>query len=619
MGNGNLKRRNRKTEDLRLHNWKTDDQHTARLKRQTGFTLLRHFAFRISHFAFRIMHFAFSIFHFRFPYLRFLFPIYCFLSIACNKNDKPAPAPPAGPFNFSYASVDGARGSYKFNNASLQPVISIAFSSPVHSLNAASRIRFTDKNNNPIPFSVSFANNDSIVRVTPNASLSYLTKYTIAVSSELQSSAFVRLNSALNINLLTKLDSSYKFPVVSDEQLLNIIQRQHFKYFWEFGHPVSGLARERNNSGDVVTSGGSGFGVMAIIAAIHRNFITRQEGLDRIAKIVSFLKTNAQHVHGAYPHWLNGATGAIVPFSEKDNGADLVETSYLFMGLITARQYFSELTPQETSLRNDIQFLYDRVEWDFFRKNNENVLYWHFSNNYQWEMNLPIRGWNETLITYVMAASSTTHSIPKEVYQNGFAQNGAIQNNNSYYGIHLPLGPSFGGPLFFAHYSFLGIDPRGLKDAYADYFEQNKNHSLIHYEYSRQNPRKYFGYSDSVWGLTASDDPFVGYKAHEPSKDNGVVSPTAALSSFPYTPEESMKALKFSYYVLGDKLFKEYGFVDAFSLDEPWFANTFLAIDQGPIIIMIENHRSGLLWDLFMSAPEVKTGLTKLGFESPKL
>ncbi len=616
MGNGKWEYKTSSIDDKSL---KIHIQHELLLNNQPAIQPFLHFPFRISHHAFCISHFAFRILYYAFRNTSFLFPIFCFLTIACNKNDKPDPAPPAGPFNFSYASVDGARGSYKFNNASVQPVISIAFSSPVHSLNAASKIRFTDKNNNPIPFSVSFANNDSIVRITPNASLSYLTKYTIAISSELQSSAFVRLNSALNINLLTKLDSSYKFPIVTDEQLLNIVQRQHFKYFWEFGHPISGLARERNNSGDVVTSGGSGFGVMAIIAAIHRNFITRQEGLDRIAKIVAFLKTNAQHVHGAYPHWLNGATGAIVPFSEKDNGADLVETSYLFMGLITARQYFNELTPQETNLRNDIQFLYDRVEWDFFRKNNENVLYWHFSNNYQWEMNLPIRGWNETLITYVMAASSNTHSIPKEVYQNGFAQNGTIQNNNSYYGIHLLLGPSFSGPLFFARYSFLGIDPRGLKDAYADYFEQNKNHSLIHYEYSRQNPKKYFGYSDSVWGLTASDDPFVGYMAHEPSKDNGVVSPTAALSSFPYTPEESMKALKFYYYVLGDKLFKEYGFVDAFSLDEPWFANTFLAIDQGPIIIMIENHRSGLLWDLFMSAPEVKAGLTKLGFESPKL
>lgn len=378
------------------------------------------------------------------------------------------------------------------------------------------------------------------------------------------------------------------------------------------------MARERNTSGDLVTSGGSGFGIMAIVTAIHRNFITRTEGLARIQKIVSFLKNNAQKFHGTFPHWLNGATGAVIPFSTKDNGADLVETSYLMQGLLTARQYFNGADAVETGLRNDINTISNGVEWNWFRQGNQNVLYWHWSSNYNWEMNHKIQGWNESLITYVLAASSTTFSIPKIVYDNGWASNGGMRNNNLYYGIQLPLGPSLGGPLFFAHYSFLGISPNNLTDAYANYFTQNKNHTLINYNYSKANPKNYFGYSDSVWGLTASDIQ-NGYTASSPTNDVGVIAPTAALSSLPYTPVESMQALKFFYYKLGDKIWKEYGFVDAFSLHDPWFASTFLAIDQGPIIIMIENYRSKLLWDLFTSCPEVKNGMKALGFQAPYL
>jgi hypothetical protein len=401
-------------------------------------------------------------------------------------------------------------------------------------------------------------------------------------------------------------------PLISDEALLTEVQKQTFKYFWDFGHPASGMARERNTSGDLVTSGGSGFGIMSLIVGIERGFITRAEGIERMDKILDFLET-ADRFHGAWSHWINGSNGDVIPFSASDNGGDLVETAFLVEGLITFRQYLNAGVAAEQVLINRINTLWQGVEWDWYRRSAQNVLYWHWSPNLDWVMNHQIKGWNECLITYVLAASSTTHTIPKTVYDAGWASNGTMQNGNVYEGITLPLGPPYGGPLFFTHYSFLGLDPTSLVDTYANYSVQNTNHSLINYEYCVRNPKQFVGYSDECWGLTASDN-HIGYNAHSPTNDLGVITPTAALSSFPYTPDESMKALKFFYYKMGDRLWGEYGFYDAFNLTEGWTANSYLAIDQGPIIVMIENHRTGLLWDLFMSAPEVQSGLTKLGF-----
>ena len=554
--------------------------------------------------------------------LHFLFCCCClFIISSCKKNGgstPPPPPPPPASFSFMALKVDGAFNGFTYYNSSYHPVIKFSFSKPVNQASVNNAITFRLKSGGNINYTHAMENNDSTIVIQPSSSLQPLTQYTVSVSTSLKSKEGGPLQNNINIDLITSIDSTDKFPVIDDEALLTRVQEQTFKYFWDFGHPVSGLARERNTSGETVTSGGSGFGIMAIITGIHRNFITRQQGLSRMQTIVHFLKNNAQTFHGAYSHWLNGTTGAAIPFSTKDNGADLVETSYLIQGLLCARQYFNGTDAAETTLRNDINSIWQAVEWNWFRKNNENVLYWHWSPNYNWEMNMQIRGWNECLITYVLAASSPTHSIPKVVYDNGWARNGAMANGNTYYGIQLPLGPQLGGPLFFAHYSFLGINPNDLTDAYASYETQNTNHTRINYEYCKANPAGHFGYSDQCWGLTASDIP-NGYTASSPTNDRGVIAPTAALSSFPYTPVESMKALKFFYYKLGDKLWGAYGFKDAFSLKETWFASSYLAIDQGPIIVMMENYRSGLLWNLFMSCPEVKNGMQNLGFQSPHL
>ncbi len=541
--------------------------------------------------------------------------IFLIMGAACKKNS-PSPAP-VEPEKFYYESVkiDGKDGFSQVGVATL-PKITVKFSAPIDTKQAASFVSLKDAAKVTIPLTFSFENKDSTLVAQPKEALKYLQKYEFEIQPQLVSKAKSTLNTTIGLGFGTVYDPSLKFAQISDEELLDKIQRQTFKYFWDFGHPVSGLSRERNTSGDIVTSGGSGFGIMAIVVAAERGYVTRAQAYERLLKITNFLKNKAVSYHGAFPHWLNGATGATVPFSQKDNGADLVETSYLMQGLLTARQYFSQ--ENESDLRKNINDLYQAVEWTWFQKNNEKALYWHWSPNYGWDMNMKISGYNEALITYVMAASSPSYPISKDVYESGWARNGAIKNGKSYFSVKLPLGFEYGGPLFFAHYSFLGIDPQGLSDAYANYWEQNMAHSLINYQYCVQNPKKYYGYSANCWGLTASDTK-NGYSAHEPNNDLGVISPTAAISSLPYTPEQSMAAIRYFYYTLGDRLWKEYGFIDAFDLTAPWFANSFLAIDQGPEIIMIENHRSGLPWKLFMSCPEVKKGLKNLGFNSPKI
>ena len=551
-------------------------------------------------------------------------PVLMFVS--CKKTDPSSivnpPPPPGITENFSYVStaINGV-ATLPFKNISRTPAVRVRFSVPISRTSAAQKIMITELNGATVGSSVNFDNGDSTVLISPQTGLQFLTRYKIKIDAGLRSAKNTALNTANEIGFYTTLDSSRKFPAISDNALLDLVQQQTLKYFYDFGHPVSGLARERNTSGDLVTSGGSGFGIMAMIAGVSRNFITKPQGFSRIQTMVGFLRNTAQTFHGAFPHWLNGATGSVIPFSANDNGADLVETAFLAEGLICARQYFSGTDAAETALRADINLILNRIEWNWFRQGAQNVLTWHWSPNLGFVINQQIRGWNETLMTYVLAKSSTTYTIPTSVYINGWAFNGTapFTNGNTYYGLQLPLGPNLGGPLFFEHYSFLGINPNGLTDAYANYATQTKNHTLINYNYCKANPQNYYGYSDSCWGLTASDIPNGGYTASSPTNDVGVIAPTAALSSFPYTPTESMKAMKFFYYVLGDKIWKQYGFVDAFKLDDPWFADSFLAIDQGPIIVNIENFRSGLLWNLFTSAPEVKAGMRSLGFNAPYL
>lgn len=435
---------------------------------------------------------------------------------------------------------------------------------------------------------------------------------------------FILIISCKNNNQNKTTDTNNTTKSLSDNELLDTIQKQTFNYFWEGAEPNSGLARERIHMDNIyptspkntVTTGGSGFGVMAILIGIERGWITKDEALKRYTKIVNFLE-KADRFHGVWPHWINGETGKVLAFSKKDNGGDLVETAFLIQGLLTVSEYFKNGNKEEQELVSKINKLWREVEWDWYTKGGEDVLYWHWSPEYKWEMNFPVGGYNECLIMYVLAAASPTHSISKEVYEKGWARNGQIKSQDSMYNHELVLDyfehdEAAIGPLFWAHYSYLGLNPKGLKDQYADYWKLTQNHAKIHYSYAKDNPKNYKGYGDSLWGLTSSYS-FKGYSGHRPGADLGVIAPTAALSSFPYTPKESMQMLRYLY-TKQDTLIGKYGPYDAFSLEQKWALPRYLAIDQGPIPVMIENYRTGLFWKLFMQNEDVKKGLEKLQF-----
>lgn len=400
---------------------------------------------------------------------------------------------------------------------------------------------------------------------------------------------------------------------LSDAELLERVQKQTFKYFWDFAEPRSGMARERSQeyayngqSPNIVTTGGTGFGLASFPTAVERGWISNEAALVRLNKVLDFLEQVPTY-HGVFSHWYFANTGETRAFSSYDDGGDLVETAFLIQGLLICRAYFEDET-----IDSRITQIWEKVEWSWYSQNQE-TLFWHWSPTYGFKMDMEVRGWNEALIVYVLAASSPTFPISKGVYTTGWAQNGNIRTNRSHYDIELPLGPTYGGPLFFSHYSFIGLDPRNLQDQFANYWEQNVHHTLINYHYAVENPKNYKGYGPHSWGLTASDN-HKGYSAHSPTNDLGVITPTAALSSFPYTPDKSMDALRYFYEERGDVLWGPYGFYDAYSEEHNWVSDGYLAIDQGPIIAMIENYRTGLPWRLFMSIDEVQGGLEKLEF-----
>ena len=411
---------------------------------------------------------------------------------------------------------------------------------------------------------------------------------------------------------------------LTDEELLDLTQQKTFKYFWDYAEFNSGGAKERyhpndpSNSQNVVTTGGSGFGLMAILVGIERGYVSKAVAITRLSKILNFFE-GADRFHGAWPHWIDGTNGNVIPFSSEDNGGDLVETALFTQGLICIKEYFKNGTDEEIALATQADELWKGVEWDWYTQ-NQNALYWHWSPENGFSINLELKGYNETLIAFILGAASPDFPIPAEAYHQGWANNGNIVSSSSQYGIPLILDHAGNGtgPLFWAHYSFLGLNPTNLSDQYANYWDLNVNHTNINYQHCVSNPNSYADYGENCWGLTASysrnSNGSTGYSAHSPENDLGVISPTAAISSIPYTPEKSLAAMHY-FYSKKDILMGTAGFYDAFSPQyNDWVTEQYLAIDQGPEIIMIENYRSGLFWNLFMQNEDVQNGLNALDF-----
>ncbi len=416
---------------------------------------------------------------------------------------------------------------------------------------------------------------------------------------------------------------------MTDEELLTMVQEACFRYYWDGAHPIAGMAIEILPCDEnLVALGASGFGITSLVVAVDRGFITREQGVERMLKIVRFL-ARADRFHGVWPHFLDGRTGRVNPyFGKYDDGGDLVETAFIMQGLLAARQYFNRDTQEEREIRDTITGFWKSVEWDWYRKSpTSDFLYWHWSPNHGFHISHPLVGWNETMIVYLLAIASPTHPVPASMYYTGWAgqsdlairyrrawsrttQGDHYVNGNTYYGIRLDVGPV--SELFFTHFSFMGFDPRNKKDRYTNYFKNNRNMALIHHAYSIENPRKHVGYGDDTWGRSAGVNAGGGRPL--PRDDNGTITVHAALASFPYTPEESMKALKHFYRDLGSKLWGIYGFRDGFNLTENWFEDVNMGLNQGPIVTMIENYRSGLIWKLFMSNPEIEPALKAIGF-----
>ena len=417
----------------------------------------------------------------------------------------------------------------------------------------------------------------------------------------------------------------------SDDELLTMVQEACFRYYWEGAHPVSGMALEIiPGDKNLVAVGGTGFGIMALLVGADRGFITRDQCAQRILKILRFLKT-ADRFHGAWSHFLDGRTGRAIPyFGTYDDGGDLVETSFLVQGLLAARGYFSGPGSSEAEIRSTVTQLWQGVEWDWYRQTPDSAyLYWHWSPDYGWKINHPLIGWNETLMAYLLAIASPTHPVPSSLYYSGWASQSAeavdyrqrwsrttagdhFTNGNSYYGITLDVGEGRGAGLFFTQFSFLGFDPRGIRDRYVNYFENNRKQALINRAYCIENPLHRVGFGENAWGISAGINSGGGIP--EPAGENGTLCCSAALGAFPYTPAESMAALKHFYRDLGAKTWGIYGFFDGFNQTQDWYEPVWMALNQAQIVVMIENYRTGLVWKSFMKNPEIAPALSAMGF-----
>jgi hypothetical protein len=272
----------------------------------------------------------------------------------------------------------------------------------------------------------------------------------------------------------------------------------------------------------------------------------------------------------------------------------------------------------EKEIRGTADQLWREIDWTWFAKEQDGraVLLWHWSPQFEWKKGMAIQGFNETHIIYLLAICSPTHPVPVRTYWEGWQGGGErFSKSREDFGIPMTLGRGMNMPMFFAHYSYLGFDPHALSFNGRTYFDHLRDMCRVQVAYTQSKRDQFKGY-DTLWGFTSSRGP-KGYKAYAPTRDDGTITPTAALSSLPYVPEESLaflRELQKNYRSLWGK----YGFADSFNPTQNWVAPGYLGNDVGTIAPMIENYLSGLCWKTFMKAPEISVALQRLRESEPK-
>ncbi len=405
-------------------------------------------------------------------------------------------------------------------------------------------------------------------------------------------------------------------PPLTDEALLDSLQRTAFEYFWNEANPVNGLIRDRNQSWSPCSIAAQGFGFSAICIAIDHGWVTLEEGRARIRLAMDTLWNGAQ---GPEQYNRNGYKGLFYHFLDYNSGVrtwdselSTIDTALLMAGVLDAQEYFTGADPLDGELRALADSLYLRVDWDFMRNFGAGIrMGWKPETGFNTFGNWV--GYNEAMILYILALGSPTHPVPTYTW--------TTWTNNYNWGTQYGYTYLIFPPLFGHQYSHCWIDFRGIQDNYMrlkdiDYFENSRRATLAAREYCIANPFGHVGYGPNTWGLTASDDP-GGYLAHgapPAQNDNGTITPTAAAGSIPFAPEVVVPALQNMYDAYGVMLWGKYGFKDAFNLGQFWWGTDYLGIDQGPIIIMIENYLNGAVWNRFMQNPYLQAGLAGAGF-----
>lgn len=393
----------------------------------------------------------------------------------------------------------------------------------------------------------------------------------------------------------------------SEDQLLDLVERSAFGYFWNEANPQNGLIKDRcyafgPDQRKIASIAAVGFGLSAICVADKRGWVSREAAYERVYTTLKFFQRSAQKYNGFFFHYYEMDTGAPLHGCEISS----IDTGLLLAGILTVKNYYKG-TEVETMART----LLEQVNWQWMM-NNENYLSmaWFPGNRF-----LPHlwRDYNEAIMLYFFGVGSPTYPIPASVW-------GSIDREKFKYAGGEFVVAAGENSLFEHQYPQVWLDLRGLIDQNGvDYFDNSAAATIANRQWCLDNAKKYKTFAAGFWGLTACDGPneYVVNGAPYGNCD-GTVAPTAPIGSIPFTPELAIEQIR-KYFTLNERLWGKYGFVDAFNLDKDWFSSVYIGIDQGPIVLMIENHRTGMIWDLVRDDPMIRMSCDKMGFKKQEI